>query len=97
MQHTAQPTTLGWWAQHHTIKTGWGNRHHAIKTAQAEPCLTEEPEHQEAALGSAAHLGDQDGGLGVAGLVEIQHLLQGVLADDIAAVMHHTMPRIVHR
>lgn len=35
-------------------------------------------------LNAAPHLGDEDGGLGVARLVEVQHLLERVLADDVA-------------
>ena len=33
----------------------------------------------------AAHLGDKDGALAAALLVVCQHLLQGVVADDVAA------------
>lgn len=40
------------------------------------------------ACSACTHLGDQDGGLSVARLVEVQHLLQRVVADDVTAGQH---------
>lgn len=36
-------------------------------------------------LGWVVHLGDQDGGLSIPGPVELQHLLQGVVAHNVTA------------
>ena len=43
------------------------------------------PPHRHHLQSCTSHLGDEDGGLGAAGQVKVQHILQGVLADDITA------------